>query len=153
MIWRQTTTTGINFCISTNCSNPCYKMLEKTLVKLMKNAGCDWRIDVNEWEIFQKNTLNRFNPCISTCICKFSCSFINWVEGLNDFSCIARLKNTIPIADVITMCRTDGTVPCLYERDQYLLWIITYISGKNRITSSNSTVPLTSKSPSFPAFP
>jgi hypothetical protein len=44
----------------------------------------------------------------------------------------ARLKNTIPVADLISWCRTDGTSSGFDQRDQNLLRIIPYIGGKNR---------------------
>jgi hypothetical protein len=88
-------------------------MFEKALIQLMENIGRDRAVDVDKRQIFPEHALNRFDSCISTCLGEFSSSFINGIKSIDDFLGVARLEITLPLANLITWGRTDGTIPSL----------------------------------------
>jgi hypothetical protein len=110
VIRGQTTTPSINLCISTCSPNPCNEMFEKTLIQLMEDIRCDGVVDVSKRKFFSKNTLNRFDSCISICFGEFRCSLIDGIESFNVFLSVTRLEITFPVIDVIVWCRTNGTI-------------------------------------------
>ena len=68
----------------------------------MQDVGCDGVVDVDVRKVFPENALDRLDSCISTCLGEFGSPFIDGVESFHDFLGIARLKNTIPVANVIS---------------------------------------------------
>ena len=111
----ETTAPSIDLCISTCSPNPCNEVFEKTLIQLVEDIGHDRVVDVDKRKIFPKNTLNRFDSCISACLGEFSSSFINGVESFDDFLGVVRLEITFPVIDVIMWCRIDGTSTSLHQ--------------------------------------
>ena len=93
---------SIHLCISTCSLDPPDEMFEKALIQLMQDVRCDGAVDVNIRKVFPENALDRLDSCISTCLSEFSSPFINGIESFSDFLGITRLKNTIPVADVIS---------------------------------------------------
>ena len=68
----------------------------------MQDVGCDGAVDVNVRKLFPENALDRLDSCISTFLVEFRSPFINGVESFRNFLGITRLKNTIPVADVVS---------------------------------------------------
>jgi len=84
-------------------------MFEQPLIQLMQDVGHDRAVDVDIGKVFPENALDRLDSGISACFGEFSSPFIDGVESFNDFLGVTRLKNTIPLAYLISQCRTDGT--------------------------------------------
>ena len=106
----------------------------------MQDVGCDGTVDVDIGKVFPENALDRLNSCISTCLGEFGSPFIDGIECFCDFLGVTRLKNAIPIADVVLWCRTDGTSASCNQRDEDLLWIIPYIGSENWEAPPHGTV-------------
>ena len=115
-------------------------MFEKTLIQLMQDVRCDRAVDVDVRKVFPENALDRLDPCLNACLGKFHSSFINGVESFSNLLGIMRLKNTIPVANVVLGCRTDGTCTSFNQWDEDLLQIIPYIGDKNWETPPRSTI-------------
>ena len=62
-----------------------------------------------------------------------------------------RLKDTIPVANVISWHRTDGTSASFNQQDKDLLWIIPYVCSKNWETPPRSTVSTDKNDPIMPS--
>ena len=118
----------------------------------MQDVGHDRAVDVDIGKVFPKNTLDRLDFCISTCLGEFSSPFINRVESFNNFLGVARLKDTFPVAYLISRCRTDGTHPSLHQRDKNLFQIIPHISGKNWEAPPRSTISTDENDPLTPSM-
>ena len=64
--------------------HPLDKMLDNTLIKLMKNVGSDGSVDMGEWEIFPEGFNDRLDADVFACLKEMDWVIIETIECIEN---------------------------------------------------------------------
>ena len=141
MVWRETSTAGIQFLRAIGSFKPTEDVLDDTLMKLMQNVRSDGQEHVDIGQLLPERMSYRLDPRLATRAGERSRSVVNLPKCGEDIR--QATQCTIGICVISNVSGSDvalGAGPVLAAGHKQLLGVITDVHGEDRVASLSNSV-------------